>query len=104
MPYCIKITPEAAQEIRHELARSRKHWGAPHASKYRKGFAACLKRIAANPLQYALKPHYGEGVRAVLYKGNYIVYVVDPARNLVQVIGFPHAHARPRKVPAYLKN
>jgi plasmid stabilization system protein ParE len=77
MPYRIEITPEAKQEIEHELAYSRKQWGAHHTGQYRQGITDMLRRIAANPLQYALKPYYGDGVRAVLYKGNYIVYQCD---------------------------
>lgn len=92
MPYRIEITPEAKQEIEHELEYSRKQWGVRHSGQYRQGITDALRRIAANPLQYALKPSYGEGVRAVLYKGNAIVYRCDTKQKIMQVIGFPSVH------------
>jgi plasmid stabilization system protein ParE len=92
MPYRIEITPEVKQEIEHELAYSRTQWGAHHTGQYRQGITNTLRQIATNPLQYALKPYYGDDVRAVLYKGNYIVYRCDTKQKVMQVIGFPSVH------------
>src|SRR5947209_1642187 len=92
MSYRIEFTPEAKREIEYELEYSRKKWGVRHTSTYRKGITDYLRRIAANPLQYALKPYYGDDVRAVLYKGNYIVYRCNTTQKIMQVIGFPSIH------------
>ena len=92
MAYRIEIMPEAKHEIEHEPSYSHRQWGAPHASEYRRNIIAYLRKIAANPLQYSIKPLYGDDVRVARYKGNYIVYLCDTKQKIIQIIGFPNVH------------
>jgi plasmid stabilization system protein ParE len=89
MVYRIDFTPEAKQELAHELSYSRRHWGSKHAADYRRAITSLIRQIAENPLRHAIKPTYGAGVRTLRYKGNYIVYRVIEAEKIVQIIGFP---------------
>lgn len=92
--YRYVLLPEAAEELDHEIAHSRRNWGAAHASKYRLELMQRVRNIAKNPKLYAINPDFGEELRSVQHKGNHIVYTIDEAKRQVIIIGFPSIHLK----------
>jgi plasmid stabilization system protein ParE len=92
MHYRFRLTSSAARELEHEIAYSAAHWGRKHASAYRLGLMVIIKHIAAHPFATPERPELGAGYRLVRYKGNYIVYCVNEAESMVEIMAFPSVH------------
>jgi plasmid stabilization system protein ParE len=90
--YRYRFTPKAAAELKQELAYSVEHWGKSHANAYRKGLMDAILRIAENPEAYPERPYIGEGYRLVRYKGNRILYTINPHDRCVEIMGVPSVH------------
>jgi plasmid stabilization system protein ParE len=90
--YEIRITPWAAQQLKEEMAWSRRRWGRQHQLAYRRALLERLERIAAGPHGYRERPELGTGVRLVHHRGLYVVFVINEELHQVEVIGFPNVY------------
>jgi plasmid stabilization system protein ParE len=88
------ILPEAAEELDHEIAHSRRNWGAVHASQYRRELMQRVRNIAKNPKLYPINPDFGEELRSVQHKGNRIIYRIDESKKCVVFVGFPSIYVK----------
>ena len=83
------ITPTAQRQLDYEIGYSKKHWGVAHGNKYKHEIMKHVRNIAKQPKLYPLKPEFGNDVRGMRYKGNYILYSVDERQKLIIIAGFP---------------
>ena len=87
--YSYRLTPRATRQLERETTYSKQKWGAKHASKYRGELLAKVRKITKTPKLYAKIPEFGEDVRTIRYKGNYITYTVNEKEKTVIILGFP---------------
>ena len=87
--YRYQLSETAAQKLEHEIAHSRREWGAKHANKYRRDLLAVVRKISKSPTLFAERPEIGKGVRCVRFKGNYIVYRLNKNKDGIIVLNFP---------------
>lgn len=74
------------------MAYSRKRWGKAHAAAYRAGLKSLIETIRDRPHTYPERSEIGAGYRVVRYKGNYLVYHVNEAEAMIDIMGFPSIH------------
>lgn len=91
--YLYRLTPNAFRQLDKELTYSASKWGKRHAVAYERELVQKVRTIAKNPKIHPLNPNFGEGARAARYKGNYIVYMIDEAQKIVEILNFPSVYA-----------
>lgn len=87
--YHYQLSETAAKKLEHEIAYSRKQWGAKHAAQYRRELLAVVRKISQSPTLFAERPEIGKGIRCVRFKGNYIVYQLNENKDGIIVLNFP---------------
>ena len=87
--YRYQLSETAAKKLEHEIAYSRKKWGAKHAAQYRRELLAVVRKISQSPTLFAERPEIGPGIRCVRFKGNYIVYQLNENEDGIIVLNFP---------------
>jgi plasmid stabilization system protein ParE len=90
--YRVRLTPFAREQLKQEMAWSRRHWGQAHQQAFRRSLLARLEAVAAAPHVAAERKELGPGVRLVRHGDLHIAYLVDEANAQVQVVGFPNVH------------
>lgn len=87
--YRYQLSETAAKKLEHEIAYSRKKWGAKHAAQYRRELLALVRKISQSPTLFAERPEIGKGICCVRFKGNYIIYQLSEKKNGIIVLNFP---------------
>ena len=90
--YRYVFLPQAIKQLEHEISYSQRIWGQSHATRYWREIIQQIRKIAHQPLLYPVKPEFGDEVRAVRHKGNYIVYRVDENKKCVMIVGVPNIY------------
>src|SRR5258708_7112164 len=92
--YQIKIIEEAKQELKHEIAYSKKTWELDHSQNHSKMLRDKLKSLAKNPRVYPLQSSILEEIRIFTFKGNRIIYTIIESKRLMVILAITSLYSK----------
>jgi len=87
--YRFILTKKAEQELSREIEYSEKKWGRNHALSYSHELRLKINNICKTPYINPVQHQMGNDIRAVIHKGNWIIYHINEEKKQIEVLGFP---------------
>jgi plasmid stabilization system protein ParE len=88
----LEIIAEAREELRREIAYSKKVWGTDHSRSYAAAIRSRISRLRYKPYVCQLRNDILTGIRLLHYRGNCIIYTVIEEQRRVIVLAMIGCH------------